>query len=142
MQSRTLGTIIVGMMFAGTVFGYSQPYAEDVPLPKPAIRAVPVQKVDEFLVTQFRGMNVIGPDDKKFGDVSDILFAEDGKIIAYVVGVGGFLGIGAKEVAYPPKAFTVIRDGKDWRSNQLKFYMAKEDLRSVPDFEPYKPPKK
>ena len=44
---------------------------------------------------------MVGADDKKIGDVSDILFDKDGKIEAYVVGVGGFLGIGAKELPWP-----------------------------------------
>ena len=51
---------------------------------------------------------MIGSDDKKIGDVSDILFDKDGKIEAYVVGVGGFLGIGSKDVALAPSAFQVV----------------------------------
>src|SRR5256885_7335234 len=51
------------------------------------------QRQDQFLASKFKGTDVIGADDKKIGDVSDILFDKDGKIEAYVVGVGGFLGI-------------------------------------------------
>ena len=40
--------------------------------------------------------------------MSDILFDKDGKIEAYVVGVGGFLGIGAKDVALAPSAFQIV----------------------------------
>src|SRR4051812_11304413 len=57
------------------------------------------QRQDQFLASKFKGTDVIGADDKKIGDVSDILFDKDGKIEAYVVGVGGFLGIGSKDVA-------------------------------------------
>ena len=38
----------------------------------------------------------MGADNKKIGDVSDILFDKNGKIEAYVVSVGGFLGMGAQ----------------------------------------------
>ena len=54
------------------------------------------QRQDQYLASKFKGTDVIGTDDKKIGDVSDILFDKDGKIEAYVVGVGGFLGIGAE----------------------------------------------
>ena len=60
------------------------------------------QKPDQWLASKFNGTDVVGADDKKIGDVSDILFDKTGKIEAYVVSVGGFLGMGAKEVALAP----------------------------------------
>ena len=48
------------------------------------------------MASKFKGTDVIGTDDQKIGDVSDILFDKSGKIEAYVVGVGGFLGIGVQ----------------------------------------------
>ena len=57
---------------------------------------------------------MIGTDDKKIGDVSDILFDKDKKILAYIVGVGGFLGIGSKDVAIDPASFQRgPRQGRD-----------------------------
>ena len=44
---------------------------------------------------------MIGTDDKKIGDVSDVLFDKDKKIVAYIVGVGGFLGMGQKHLPIP-----------------------------------------
>ena len=63
------------------------------------------QSPDQWLASKFKGTDVIGADDKKIGDVSDILFDKDKKILAYIVGVGGFLGIGAKDVAIDPASF-------------------------------------
>ena len=67
------------------------------------------QRQDQYLASKFKGTDVVGSDSQKIGDVSDILFDKDGKIEAYVVGVGGFLGIGAKDVALAPTAFEVVR---------------------------------
>src|SRR5205085_3734734 len=66
------------------------------------------QTQDQWLATKFKGTDVIGTDDKKIGDVSDILFDKDKKIIAYIVGVGGFLGIGQKDVAIDPASFQMV----------------------------------
>ena len=52
------------------------------------------ERSDQFLASKFKGTDVIGSDEQKIGDVSDILFDKDGKIEAYVMGIGGFLGIG------------------------------------------------
>ena len=59
---------------------------------------------------------MIGTDDAKIGDVSDVLFDKDKKVVAFIVGVGGFLGIGAKDVAIDPASFQAgHRQGRDRR---------------------------
>jgi len=41
------------------------------------------------------------PSDAKIGAVEDVLVDRDGKIVAFIVAVGGFLGMGEKDVAVP-----------------------------------------
>ena len=53
---------------------------------------------------------MIGANNEKIGDVNDILFDRNGRVLAYVIGVGGFLGIGAKDVALAPASFQVEMD--------------------------------
>lgn len=42
-----------------------------------------------------------GDDAEEIGNITDLIFSEDGKIDGVVIGVGGFLGIGEKSVAVP-----------------------------------------
>lgn len=42
-----------------------------------------------------------GDDAEEIGNVSDVVFNQEGQITAVVIGVGGFLGIGEKSVAVP-----------------------------------------
>jgi len=92
-------------------------------------------------MSKFKGTDVIGSDDKKIGDVSDILFDKAGKIEAYVVGVGGFLGIGAKDVALPPSAFQIVPGDKSKNeSDKLRLSMTQDELKQAANFEPYKAP--
>ena len=51
--------------------------------------------------SKLMGVDVYGPDNQKVGDINEVLVDRDGKIEAIVVGVGGFLGIGEKDVAIP-----------------------------------------
>jgi sporulation protein YlmC with PRC-barrel domain len=100
------------------------------------------QRQDQYLASKFKGTDVIGTDDKKIGDVSDILFNKDGKIEAYVVGVGGFLGIGSKDVALAPTAFQVVSGDKSKNeSDKLRLSMTKDQLKEAANFEPYKEPR-
>ena len=47
------------------------------------------------------GVDVIGLDNVKVGDIDEVLVDRNGRIEAVVIGVGGFLGIGEKNVAIP-----------------------------------------
>jgi hypothetical protein len=91
------------------------------------------QQTNQWLSSKFIGIDVVGADDKKIGDVSDVLFDQQGKIEAYVIGVGGFLGIGAKDVALAPSAFQPVKDNNN--NERLKLSMTKEELEKAPAFE-------
>jgi hypothetical protein len=97
------------------------------------------QKPDQLLATKLKGTNVVGSNDEKVGDISDILFDKDGKILAYVVGVGGFLGIGAKDVALSPASFQMM-PASERESMKLKISMSKDELKNAAEFKPYKEP--
>jgi hypothetical protein len=98
------------------------------------------QTSDQHLASKFNGTDVIGTDDAKIGDVSDVLFDKDNKVIAFIVGVGGFLGIGAKDVAIDPTSFQAV-PGKDATDMKLRLSMTKDELKAAPAFEPYTPPR-
>jgi PRC-barrel domain len=66
---------------------------------------VDTQVNDEWLASKLRGMTVVGSDDQKIGSVADILLDKTGKVRALIVGVGGLLGIGARQVAVEFTAF-------------------------------------
>jgi hypothetical protein len=106
-----------------------------------AAKFVNSQRSDQFLASKFKGTDVVGNDNEKIGDISDILFDKSGKIEAYVLGVGGFLGIGAKDVALAPSAFQVVPGDKSKNeSDKLKLSMTKDELKQAATFEPYKAP--
>ena len=95
------------------------------------------QSPDQHLTSKFKGTDVVGSDDKKIGDVSDILFDKDKKILAYIVGVGGFLGIGSKDVAVEPASFQMV-PGSSATDFKLRLSMTADELKAAPAFEPYK----
>ena len=98
------------------------------------------QKPEQWMASKFNGTDVLGSDNQKIGDISDILFDKSGKIDAFVVSVGGFLGVGSKEVALNPSAFEVV-PGKDGAADKLKVSMTKEQLQQAQNFARYEPPR-
>lgn len=55
----------------------------------------------KWRASKLMGVDIYGPDNKKVGDVTEVVLDKMGKIEMITVGVGGFLGIGAKDVAIP-----------------------------------------
>jgi sporulation protein YlmC with PRC-barrel domain len=64
-------------------------------------QTLPILPPDASTVTNWYKQNVYDPSDAKIGEISDVLVNKDGKISAFIVSVGGFLGIGEKNVAVP-----------------------------------------
>jgi len=50
-------------------------------------------------VTDWYKQNVYDPKDNKIGEIMDVLVDESGKIETLIIGVGGFVGAGEKDVA-------------------------------------------
>jgi len=115
-----------------------------------APKFVPSQGTDQWVFSKFKGTDVVGPSDEAIGSINDIMFDKSGKIMAMIVGVGGFLGIGQKNVAMDMSAFQVVpastgstvttTSSDDPTIVKLKVAMTKDQLMQAPDFQYYKPP--
>ena len=88
---------------------------------------------DEWRMANYLGKPIVNAAGEKIGDVSDVLFDRSGKITTVVIGVGGFLGLGAKQVAIPFEAVT-YRDQNGER--QIMVPLTKEALQAAPDYTP------
>ncbi|WP_442582254.1 PRC-barrel domain-containing protein [Mesorhizobium sp. ASY16-5R] len=62
------------------------------------------------------GTTVYGANDANLGEIGDVVLTQDGKVDAVIIDVGGFLGIGEKEVAVgmDKLAFMTDKDGKKY----------------------------
>ncbi len=84
------------------------------------------------------GVKVGGPTNETVGSISDLLMDKNGTVLAAVIGVGGFLGIGAKNVAVPFKSLEMSRDSDANEKIVMRF--SKDELTQAPDFKPLMPP--
>jgi sporulation protein YlmC with PRC-barrel domain len=82
-------------------------------------------------VSTYIKRNVYDPKDEKIGDVTDLLLGSDGKISTAIISVGGFLGLGEKEVAVPFSALHVKRKDSSW---YLTMNTTKDALKGTPNF--------
>ncbi|WAJ30001.1 PRC-barrel domain-containing protein [Antarcticirhabdus aurantiaca] len=95
-----------------------------------------MQGPDQYLTADLVGQDIrsgAGDDAETIGEVSDLVVSDNGMVDAAVVGVGGFLGIGQKNVAVPFGEFQVTpQDGGD---PVFVLAASKEQLEQAPTFE-------
>jgi sporulation protein YlmC with PRC-barrel domain len=79
-------------------------------------------------VSDWYKQDVYDPSNSKIGKIDDVLVSDSGQVSALIVGVGGFLGAGEKDVAVP---FTAVK----WTNKDNKKYLTmsatKDDLKSA-----------
>lgn len=56
-------------------------------------------QVGDISADDFVGTTVYGANDENIGEIGDVILSDDGQVEAVIIDVGGFLGIGEKEVA-------------------------------------------
>ena len=93
------------------------------------LREMPTNSVT---VTDWYKQSVYDPNDKKIGEVKDVLVDKSGKVTSLIIGVGGFLGAGEKDVAVPFDSVRVTS------KNNSKWYLVmnatKDELKGAPGF--------
>ncbi|GJD42880.1 hypothetical protein AFCDBAGC_0722 [Methylobacterium cerastii] len=90
------------------------------------------QSPDDMVSSKLVGQSIINGANETIGEIADVVIGFDGKVKAWVVGVGGFLGIGTKYVAVDPSALHLQRiDGKALRA---VINTDKDQLRAAPEY--------
>ena len=77
------------------------------------VNFVTAQEKTQWRAPKLIGVGVYGPDDKQIGKIDDLLVDRNGSAQTIVIGVGGFLGFGKKDVAVPFSAM-------QWRTEARK----------------------
>jgi hypothetical protein len=70
-------------------------------------------QADEMRASKLIGTKVVNTANETIGDINEIILSKDGKVAAVIVGVGGFLGIGQREVAMDFKSLQMNRDANN-----------------------------
>jgi PRC-barrel domain protein len=90
------------------------------------------QQTSDRLASRLIGLNIENPANENIGEIYDIVLTDGGAVKAYIVSVGGFLGLGTRYVAIDPKAVTLNRqDEKNWKATMK---VNKDQLKAAPEY--------
>ena len=82
-------------------------------------------------VTDWYKQDVYDPNNAKIGQIMDVLVDKSGKISTLIIGVGGFLGAGEKDVAVP---FEEVQATTKDNKTHLMMNTSKDALKGAPGF--------
>ena len=117
---KTLALAAAGALIASTAALAQQPAG--------LLTSVPA---NTQTVTDWHKQNVYDPQQQKIGEIMDLLVNQSGQIEAAMVGVGGFLGAGEKDVAV---TFNAIKPTKKDDKTYLTLDATKDALKNAPGF--------
>jgi sporulation protein YlmC with PRC-barrel domain len=123
-MKKNLIAISAGLLIAGTA-AYAQPVSSGH---AEMMNTVPNNSAT---VTDWYKQNVYDPSDNKIGEIMDVLVSPDGRATALIVGVGGFLGAGEKDVAVP---FAAVKHTMKNQKIYLTMDTTKDALKTAPGF--------
>ena len=86
----------------------------------------------EISASELLDENVVNAANESVGDVNDVILDANGKVASIIVGVGGFLGMGEKDVALSFDKLTFARD-KD-NGLVVSTDATKESLQAAPAY--------
>ncbi|MFN7101793.1 MAG: PRC-barrel domain-containing protein [Pseudorhizobium sp.] len=92
------------------------------------------QSETQISANDYIGKSVYNSEGDSIGDVNDLILEEQGGIAAAVIGVGGFLGIGEKDVAVPMDKLTMTRDVENNNEVRISTIETLESLQAAPEF--------
>jgi len=149
MMNRTLTAAALAVVLATPAFAQTAtPPAATAPAASQSSSASPsaggVGFVSSQQTTDWRGSKLIGAtvygsDNASIGEINDLIVASDGKINAAVIGVGGFLGVGAKNVAVPFDKLNVTRKPDTAAIDKITVSFTKDELKNAPTYAFYEP---
>jgi sporulation protein YlmC with PRC-barrel domain len=124
---------LLALLATGAMAQQPAPSTQQPGSPPAARTAQPTQEArGPWLASSFMRTSVYNMAGERIGDVNDLALDESGKVTAVIIGVGGFLGIGEKEVSMKLGEIKrmVHSDGKTY----FTVNATKDQLKAAPDY--------
>jgi hypothetical protein len=132
---------VAAMLFAAPAFAQTTTPSTP-PSTSPAATTAPAgdmkfytHQPNEMRASKLIGAKVRNNANENIGDINELIVDKDGKVAAVVIGVGGFLGIGEREVALDFKSLNIKYDPNamtDAGATTITVNASKESLKNAP----------
>lgn len=124
--------------------------AQTTTAPQPGAPAATNQTMNKPATGQWRASKLIGVDvynnqNEKIGEIDELIMTSNGQIAGAVIGVGGFLGMGERNVMVPLSQLRFVNEGtsttgaardgeRRWYPERAVMNTNKDQLTGMPEF--------
>ncbi len=137
-MSKKLLSVVAVALIAGAPLAIAQTAAPATPAPMATTAdkadAGMMQKETDHRASKLIGTTVYNQANENIGEINDLVISGD-KSVTAILGVGGFLGMGERNVAVPMTSLKLTRDGTSWK---VVVDGTKESLAAMPAYVYYK----
>ena len=103
--------IFVGGLLAAALLSTTALAQTAAPSAAPAATATTTApKANHWRSSKLIGVKIYNEKNEKLGDINEIILDPAGKVMGYVVGVGGFLGMGEHDVLVEPSKIKFVNE--------------------------------
>jgi sporulation protein YlmC with PRC-barrel domain len=101
--------------------------ASNMIVPSESLNGAKIMSASDFI-----GKRVFSSTGDDIGEVNDIIVSDNGSVQAVILGVGGFLGMGEKDVAVAMSSINMTQDGS---ATKLIVEATKDQLTAAPTYD-------
>jgi sporulation protein YlmC with PRC-barrel domain len=130
--------LAVALVLAAIAPALAQDRSEPLQLSLFSLRATAAyplrQDTSQWLGSNLIGAKVVSVAGENIGKVANLILNDDGKVEAVVIRVGGFLGLGGKNVAVTYDSLNIARNRKGDAIDRITIAATKDDLMRAAAF--------
>jgi sporulation protein YlmC with PRC-barrel domain len=104
-----VGGLLAAALMSSTAFAQTNPPATPR-APAATTDVAPKTMSNQWRASKLIGLNVYNEQNEKLGDINEILLDPTGKVTGYVIGVGGFLGMGEHNILVEPSKIKFVNE--------------------------------
>ena len=147
-----LGTALAAILATTSVMAQQNQPAPKAPAATsaPATQAAPA-KATGWRASKLIGVNVYNQQNEKLGEINELIVDRSGRVAGVIMGVGGFLGMGERDVLVTMDRLqfrdddtgtttgtganrTNTTSDRDWYPDRAVMNVNKDQLKSMPEF--------
>ena len=121
--------------FAALLLAAPTAFAQTTTVDKPAVSTTAdghfyTHQAGEIRASKLIGSKVTNSANESVGEINDVVLGRGGKVAAVIIGVGGFLGMGERDVAISYAGLKFAKDSSD--RNIITVNATKDQLKAAP----------
>ncbi|HWV43485.1 PRC-barrel domain-containing protein [Pseudorhodoplanes sp.] len=141
---KKITLVVAAMLLAGSA------YAQTNTAPQQNAPAATNQTMNKPATGQWRaskliGVNVYNQQNEKIGEIDELILNSSGQVAGAIIGVGGFLGLGERDVMVPMNQLRFSNEGstttgaanngdRRWYPDRAVINANKDQLKNMPEF--------